>query len=156
MYKTQECFGVGKKKPGLLVLDTGNGFGSLSSCKIRRFTSVRYLIGGDFSYVDDPVYGATVRILSEGSYTMNYRDKLSSNTALHGISVNATAAEIIVNPDSVSGAHLMVAVQTPNNQVINASCTTYLFPGDVVRPHGDATQDSSSSWSSSFSICKVG
>jgi hypothetical protein len=127
------------------IFVTGSGAGALgygtaaAGLKIRRFLTTQKSVGAAVTYLDSALLGASFTINESGLYAIQYSDVV---TALfeHGISVNASAAQLLVNISS--------AVITPNrlafsnvindaapNICLSAVATTWLNATDIIRAH---------------------
>lgn len=58
-----------------ICLDSGNGHGSTTGTKIRRFTNTRKSIGSGITYADSSTDGGSFTINEAGVYSISYNDK---------------------------------------------------------------------------------
>lgn len=132
---------------------TGAGFGS-SNTRIRRIETLVEATGSCVSYSSDSTNGSSWTVVEPGVYAIQYRDTRSSANGVHGISRNST--QLTTGIDSITAAHrLGYAQNTASGLPALAMAVRRLSAGDVIRPHGDYTQDSTSAVNVYFSIEKV-
>lgn len=119
----------------------GNGFGSTSGNKIRRFTNIVRNVGTAITYTDSSTDGASFTINKAGIYTIQFGDRGSgSGGAEIGITVNETAADLLVGFSTISSNTMLLATsQSPTSQSGNTTVTGRFEVGDVIRPHVENT-----------------
>lgn len=121
-----------------VVLDTGNGHGSSSTC-IRRFTN-NTVVGTGITYADSATLGASLTIVRAGLYYMSYSDAQSASKWACGVSKNAAGGSLTTAIQSVTLANGKLAVTYGEaDSVGHVSVLSYLSAGDVIRPHTNGT-----------------
>lgn len=138
---------------------TSNGRGSTNTV-IRRFTTVVDNYGTAITYADSATLGATFTLNEDGVYAINhFMDVAASGSiALAGISLNSsqltTTINTITTADVLAIGEIEVAAQT-DPSIAAASWTGFLRAGDIIRAHGNTSNDPASASKCQFTICKV-
>lgn len=137
-----------------VIVDSGNGHGSTTGTKIRRFSNIRKNVGNGITYADSSTDGGSFTINEAGIYTISYSDGLSSGESVFGITVNDTAKT--TNWTTPLTYAQGARAGTSNNAGFQGFCswTGRLSVGDVVRAHDNGNLDFTNSFCM-FSICKV-
>lgn len=124
-----------------LYLDTGNGLGAVNTA-IRRFTnSRRDTLGAYATYADSANDAASVTITSTGAgvWAVQYTDQ-SSAAQTHGVSLNsAVLTTSIVSVTYAQGKRAEASCNAGGSAL--AAWTGRLVNGDVIRPHGNGSND---------------
>jgi hypothetical protein len=120
-------------------LNTGNGYGSTSTC-IRRFTNTVVNTGSGITYADSSTAGASFTCTEAGIYCFSYDDAFSAG-ANFGLSLNSSQLTTAINSITASD-RLVMATTSAAAGFQCVSVTVALAVGDVVRPHADATTES--------------
>lgn len=135
-----------------VYVDTGNGHGSVAT-KIRRFTNTRASTGTDITYADSATNGSSFTINSDGLYGITSCDYSSTAASSFGYSVNsvslATSITTISYPTGLRGV-----TDTATSIVNCISSVLFLSNTDVIRPHTDGTQTTTTQFVR-FSIIKI-
>jgi len=132
-----------------VYLETGNGRGSTNTV-IRRFTTTTTSRGAAITYADSASNGASFTINEDGLYAISYVDAYSAGSSRHGVSVDST--ELTTDIGSITASTRLGHTQASTGLIACFATTTFLTAGQVVRPHGQTTQDSSAAY---FRITKV-
>lgn len=136
-----------------VVLRSGNGHGSTNN-KIRRYTTTEVNVGTAIVYTDSAADGASLTITEPGMYAMEMGDSRAAAASIHGISLNSS--QLTTSMGSLTPSTVLVSTQSPSGSWVAASCVRPFVAGDVVRPHTEGNQDSTSALTSFFSIRKIG
>jgi len=145
------------KSQEYLWMDTGNGFGSTST-KIRVMTNVRKSSNGQlFSYTNDAVNGLVITILKKCSVRISYTEQVSGiNVGSHGVSLNASGADLTTNVESLALTKQVGATQVlgpAGTATYNGHSVDYIAEiGDVLRPHTNPAQLATSGTQVKFQI----
>ncbi len=123
----------------------GNGHGTDSLIKIRRFVSVTEAVGFPLSYTDSATEGAMVSALADCMARGSYSDQYGSGSAYIDISLNAKGSG---DPNGSGSSHLTTAVELLSHDMRLMLTSTSTLPdfgnvavgvqlnkGDVIRPH---------------------
>jgi hypothetical protein len=120
-----------------LKVDAGNGQGS-GGTKIRRFTNTIQNTGTAFDYLDDATNGASITIRRSGYYSIYFQDVSSGGVGLSGISKNASSLTVSISSLS---SDQQIGYGTEASEYAQFSVTTLLKQGDIIRPHGNGSED---------------
>lgn len=136
---------------------TGNGHGSSSTC-IRLFTTTSYNNGTAFTIAHSATLGTTITINETGIYAFMACDRRSAASAIYGLSINATGAELTTTVTSLAlsrivGGAIVSGVGTDLAKLI--SVVGKLTAGDVIRVHDDGNSNETSANSSRISGIKL-
>lgn len=135
-----------------IILTQGNGFGSAST-KIRRYTNNPTAIGTAMTYADSATLGMSVTINEEGMYQVDMQDTTGGGNGAFGVSVNNTQPTTDIS--AITTANQVGWTYNPSTLTAWFSRCIRLKPGDVLRAHGDATQNSVSANTSKFSVRRI-
>lgn len=119
--------------------DTGNGFGSTAT-DIRRFTNK--VETGNAITVDhnNSTTGAIWTINQDGIYAIEYTDRNTGGAANMGVSLNTSQTTTSVA--SITLADRILFVTSPSANLNGTVSGTFRFSsGDLIRAHGDASQN---------------
>lgn len=131
----------------------GNGFGSTNT-RIRRMSTTLVNTGSDITYSSTAAAGDSYLINSQGIYAITYQDGSNAIANTFGVSVNSnqltTAVELITDSNRAA------VIAVPTAAYLAVSVTLNLNAGDVVRPHTDQGQQSTTTnYRTMFRITKV-
>lgn len=154
MQNDQGCFGIPKRQNpprSEVFVSNGNGHGTTNT-KIRRFSTIRSILGDAITYVDDAALGASFIINQDGIYGITYTDRATANSADLGASVNST--ELTTNIQSVLAINVLCSVTSVSSNYGCAAGTFFLKARDIVRPHTDGVPNANGD-ATHFRIVKV-
>ena len=138
----------------MVRLDTTNGYGSTATM-IRRFSNVVDEFGSAINYTDSATDGASFIAQADGVYSIVYSDSFGSQSWL-GISVNSNELTTEIGNLTDSSDRLVMSTKTNNNihSPLEVTWIGFLNAGDVVRPHSEgidsSTSPSLSSWTMTY------
>lgn len=156
----RDLFGLpgNSSQPSEVFVKGGNAYGS-SGTYISRYTTIVRNTGSDITYIDDAVKGASCRINRSGWYHLRAGLILTANAGtIVGISVNCSEADTAVSLDSVTTGYSLTGplmlTSTTSTPFVGM---TYLYAGDIVRPHygGTLPTNTGNSPYINFHICSV-
>lgn len=128
--------------PSSEVLVTGgNGLGSDTNNKIRRFSATTTNTGSAITYADSTTAGATFTINQEGLYGMSVHDYSATGNSIAGITLNS--GNLTTSIISLTGTEVVTLGWAATATIASASCQLRLSPGDVIRVHGDGNNGNS-------------
>lgn len=133
--------GATQSAPAFLLLG-GNGHGSDSNNKIRRFTTPS-TVPNYLTYTDSTTAGGSMTLLTPGIYSAVYSDQSVTTSIRFGITKNDVALTSFIYSLADSTRLSMSQTSGANN---NNSCsaTFYADAGDVIRAHTDGSADGTS------------
>lgn len=126
-----------KPKFSTIRLEQGNGRGSTNTC-VCRYNNIISYTGEDFVYTDDPVFGASFKIVNSGVYFMLVSEG-GSGSVWHGFSVNTIPSDLSTGINSIASANRLALGINAANLWGQSVGTHYLNAGDVVYPHAEAS-----------------
>lgn len=138
----------------MVRLDTTNGYGSTATM-IRRFSNVVDEFGSAIAYTDSATDGASFIAQADGVYSIVYSDSFGSQSWF-GISVNSNELTTEIGNMTDSSDRLVMSTKTNNNihSPLEVTWIGFLNAGDVVRPHSEgidsSTSPSLSSWTMTY------
>lgn len=121
-----------------IYFNTGNGHGSTNT-NIRRISTLISSNGGDISHADTAADGTTFTINTTGLYFIAYSD--NGPGFRHGVSLNS--AQLTTDVASITAADLLCFTEAVGADTQQASCVRFLTATDILRPHTDASPNSS-------------
>jgi len=127
-----------------IIVHTGNGHGSTAT-EIRRFTTIAVNTGTAMTYADSATDGASITINEDGIYSFAYSDLRNGGDAFIGITVNAPSLTTGISGSSTVEYRLCGYAIAASSDVGTCSATAKLAVGDVVRPHTQGLNDSTTS-----------
>lgn len=139
------------EKRSEVSVDTGNGLGAVNT-KIRIFSNTKRNIGTDITYATSANNGASFTINTPGVYAITYSDSGSAG-ANYGISRNST--ELTTGILSITAADRIGAIGQGSGLQACVVATIFCNKGDVIRPHCEASVDSTSDSTCFFIITRV-
>jgi len=118
---------------GRAWLNTGAGSAS-TNLAIAVFSVIQESVGSDITVVaNDNINGSSFTINTAGVYSISHSNVFNTAGPM-GISLNST--ELSTSIESIMAANRLAGTFThANNNAGQVSYTTYLNPGDVIRPH---------------------
>lgn len=131
---------------------TGNGHGSNSNNRIRRFSNST-TSGTAITYADNATDGATFTINENGIYSITYFDT-TSVAGYIGVSRNAASLTTAIQGLSTASEKLVLTYTAGTNLVTSVSTTIRLAIGDIIRAQTEGTANGGGT-SCVFRISKV-
>ena len=125
---------------GTLRLDSGNGHGSTTNNKIRRFTNIRQQVGDAFTYADSATDGMSITANRDMIASFSYSDARGVGAANAGISLNSSELTTDISNIAADDRLIMNLIQT-GTAAENCSVTIRLNAGDIIRAHTDGSPD---------------
>ena len=125
-----------------VLVDTGNGFSTTGSNKIRRFSSLTTNVGDAITYADDAGTGASFTINKTGFYNITWIDSINVASARH-IAVVKNSTDITASPENLA-PEIVLAMNLLETAFVSNSVTTgsvRLEAGDVIVPQVDSTSN---------------
>jgi len=133
--------GSGGSVDSHVCYNTGAGFGS-GDTAIRRVDNLESSSGTDITGAASGTNGTSFTINTAGVYTADYCDYHGSATSTWGISVNADSSGRDTAIGSLTEAQGKLFRVQVNGATLNCASRTRRYAvNDVIRPHGDTTQD---------------
>lgn len=136
-----------------IMVQQGNGYGSTNNV-IRRFKNIVGYSSGVI-YVDDPVDGASFKVVVSGLYAVSFTDSFN---AISNVGISLNSSNLTTGITNLSDPSVVVGISTTSAANFKATATALLdlVPTDVVRPHNDGDSGSAVDKFSSFTIMQVG
>lgn len=122
-----------------ILVSTGNGYGSTTGTKWRRWTTTVASAGSDITYADSGTAGGSFTIVQSGMYGI-VRSDFAAGAGQLGLSLNSSQGT--TNITSATSSTILGITNNPAASVLaQVSAFLHLSVGDVVRGHdaGDMT-----------------
>jgi hypothetical protein len=152
---SENALGVGIESPRSEIwLYGGSGFGSTNT-RVRRYTTVGKNVGRAMTLSQSATNGDSITINEDGVYTILAVDtRVGGGSTQFGISKNST--QLTTGIASITITDVLAINQcNSGDRSKNATVTTILSRGDVIRGHGDASADATANVEVMFRITKV-
>lgn len=151
----ENALAVGNENPRSEIwLYGGNGFGSTNT-RIRRYTTVGKNVGQAMTLTQSSTNGDSITINEDGIYSILAVDtRTGAGSTQFGISKNS--AQLTTGIASITITDVLAINQcNSGDRSKNATVTTILSRGDVIRGHGDAAADATANVEVMFRITKI-
>ncbi len=121
-----------KVQRSIIVVDSGNGLGTDSSNKIRRWSNVRLNIGAGIAYQDIAATGGRFTAQYDGIVTMSCHDSANTDKSI-GVTLNNSAVTTSVTALTYAQGVRSMGQNSAANQPAFASWTGPVVAGDVLQ-----------------------
>ena len=120
-------------------LTGGSGYGSTNT-RIRRFTTVTSNVGSGITVTQSATLGDSFTVDTAGLWHIYYGDSGSGN-AVSGVSLNASVSTDFPNLALANRITTELGPRNANGIRLSQSTMVWLSANDVLRVHGDATNN---------------
>ena len=137
-----------------IFLNVGAGHGTTGT-KIRTFTNMQKLSGSDMQYQRSATYGDTIKILTEGVYSVCYSDQISAGQTTNAIVINGEDSALSSASIDYLTSGMRAGGKTTLNYGMPQPCWSgYLHAGSTVRAQDTGSNNVTNS-EVTFSIVKT-
>lgn len=137
--------------PSRIILDTGNGVGSINTT-VRRYVNVRENFGGaDLTYSDSASLGGSITVNTTGLYFLMLTD--TQDTTQTGFMI--TKNSLVTDSSNPNASIVMASADSTATLFVSGSGVRFLTAGDVLRVTTNAPTGNSTRAQVQFAVQKI-